>query len=370
MTDTKGYSGEANFRIVVAGKGSKEPVPAKPIDPNAFSLRITGASPNPLGDDGVSEWVEITNPTGLDISLAGCSLDDAMGKGSSPYVFPETSRIKGNSNKRFYKLQTLLNLNNTGDEVTLLCGGTLVSALAWDYSVPEGFVVSGKTGPYSGKVLVKVLRVVDGDTIVVELYGKEEKVRLIGVDTPETVDHRKSVQYYGIEASNFTKKMLAGRGVELEFDFDPRDKYDRLLAYVWLDGVNFDSELIRLGYARAYLRFPFRYFREFEKLGREAERNKVGLWADAEVKKALDADAKEDKKALEEQLRNEDEVILDDLMEIAKGSEIGSEKMDAELLDRLLALETDEEKPNAAKYAKVREVLAQVNIADIHIVLQ
>lgn len=182
----------------------------------------------------------------------------------------------------------------------------------------------------------------DGDTIVVEVYGKQEKVRFIGVDTPETVDPRKSVQFYGKEASDFTRSQLEGREVELEFDFDPRDKYDRLLAYVWLDGVNFDSELIRLGYGRAYLRFPFRYFQEFEMVGREAEKNKLGIWSDPEVKKLLDSDMKEDKKLLEKQLREEDTVIFDELMEVAKDSEIGSEKLDAEVLDRLLALDDEE----------------------------
>lgn len=63
--------------------------------------------------------------------------------------------------------------------------------------------------------------------------------------------------------------------MELEFDYDPRDKYDRLLAYAWIGGVNFNSELIRLGYARAYLRFPFRYFKDFEKIGKESQKNRL-----------------------------------------------------------------------------------------------
>ena len=207
-----------------------------------------------------------------------------------------------------------------------------------------------------------------------ELYGKEEKVRLIGVDTPETVDPRKSVQYYGTEASNFTKKMLTGREIELEFDFNPRDKYDRLLAYVWIDGKNYNSEVIKLGYARAYLRFPFRYFKEFEKIGKEAEKNKIGLWADSEVKKALDADAKEDKKALEEQLKEEDKAILDDLIEVAKDPKIASEKLDAEILDQLLTLDFDYVESGtgttATKSKKVRSILEEINIENIHISLQ
>lgn len=210
---------------------------------------------------------------------------------------------------------------------------------------------------------------IDGDTIEIELYGKREKVRLIGVDTPETVDPRRSVQFYGKEASDFTRGQLEGREVELEFDFDPRDKYDRILAYIWLDGVDFGLELIRLGYGRAYLRFPFRYFKEYERVGREAEKNKIGMWADREVKKFLEADAREDKKALENQLKEEDTAILDDLIEAAEDSEIDSEKLVAEILDRLLALGSEEE-PGTKKYGKIREVLEEKNIEDILISLQ
>lgn len=143
-TDSKGFSSEDTFHISVLGKDKKEIVPIIPLDPNVFSLKITGVSPNPLGNDGVSEWVEITNPLGADISLAGCSLDDEIGKGSSPYIFSENSLTKGNSKKRFYKLQTQLNFNNTGDSANLICGGKIISSLSWNYSVPEGFMVSGQ----------------------------------------------------------------------------------------------------------------------------------------------------------------------------------------------------------------------------------
>lgn len=355
------------------GKDRKETVSEKPLDPNVFSLKITGVSPNPLGNDGVSEWVEITNPLGADISLAGCTLDDDREKGSHPYAFPDTAVLSENSKKRYYKLQTLLNFNNTGDSANLVCGGRFVSTLAWTYSVPEGFIVAGQEGPYSGKVRTKVLRVIDGDTIEIELYGKREKVRLIGVDTPETVDPRKKVQFFGKEASNYTKSRLEGQEIELEFDFNPRDKYDRLLAYVWLDGANFDLELIRLGYARAYLRFPFRYFKEFEKAGKEAIRNKVGMWADSEVKKMLESEMKEDKKALEKQLQEEDKAILDDLIEVAEDPEIASDKLDQELLDYLLDVDDGMDKTKTStrkKYTALGTVPEKVPLDSVHITLQ
>lgn len=142
MTDSKGYSSEATFRVEVLRRDSKEISDIKSLDMNVFSLKLTGVSPNPLGNDGVSEWMEITNPLGVSISLTGCSLDDAIGKGSKPYIFNDNAVIPANSNKRYYKLQTSLAFNNTGDSANLSCGEKLVSTLSWDYSIPEGFIVA------------------------------------------------------------------------------------------------------------------------------------------------------------------------------------------------------------------------------------
>ena len=130
-----------------------------------------------------------------------------------------------------------------------------------------------------------VTRVVDGDTIVVTIDGRDEKVRLIGVDTPETVDPRKPVQYFGKEASSFTKRMATGKTVRLELDqasavTGHRDKYGRLLAYVYLpDGTLLNAEIIRQGYGHAYTRFPFARMDEFRALERKAQEAGRGLWA-------------------------------------------------------------------------------------------
>ncbi len=121
------------------------------------------------------------------------------------------------------------------------------------------------------------VRVIDGDTI--ELDGGE-RVRLIGVDTPETVDPRRPVQYFGKEASAFTRRMVEGKDVRIEQDQESRDQYGRTLAYVYLpDGTFLNAEIIRQGYGHAYTRFPFRYERQFVELEREARENDRGLWA-------------------------------------------------------------------------------------------
>lgn len=102
----------------------------------------------------------------------------------------------------------------------------------------------------TGNYKTTVLRVVDGDTIVVNYNGAEEKVRLIGVDTPESVhpDNNRNTDA-GFAASEFTNVYLTGQDVELEFDVQQRDQYGRLLAYVYLDGEMFNMKLLQTGYA-------------------------------------------------------------------------------------------------------------------------
>lgn len=122
-----------------------------------------------------------------------------------------------------------------------------------------------------------VTRVVDGDTVDVERIGR---IRLIGVDTPETVDPRRPVQYFGKEASDFLKKMLAGQRVRLEYDQQRKDAYNRTLAYLFLpDGTLVNAEIIRQGYGFALTRFPFKRMEEFRRLEREAREAGRGLWA-------------------------------------------------------------------------------------------
>ena len=131
--------------------------------------------------------------------------------------------------------------------------------------------------------LATVTRVVDGDTLEVSIAGRIEKVRLIGVDTPETVHPQKPVEYFGKEASAFTRRMVEGKTVRLEPDTQNtnRDKYNRLLRYVYLpDGRLLNAEIISQGYGHAYTRFPFSKMEEFRALEREAREANRGLWGD------------------------------------------------------------------------------------------
>ena len=135
-----------------------------------------------------------------------------------------------------------------------------------------------------------VARVIDGDTAVIRVNGTDKRVRLLGVDTPETVHPNKPVQYYGKEASNFTKESLTGRNVWLEYDKSPTDRYNRYLAYVWLKQPNkinettirrdmFNAVLLAGGYAKVMIIKPNdRYKDLFNKIQSEAKNSKTGLW--------------------------------------------------------------------------------------------
>jgi micrococcal nuclease len=119
----------------------------------------------------------------------------------------------------------------------------------------------------------RVVRVVDGDTIEVSLNGTTEKVRLIGVDTPETVHPTIGVEPYGKEASNFTKEKLTDQTVKLEFDVEERDRYGRLLAYVWLDEELFNEVLLKEGYAQLATYPPnVKYVERFKAAQKEARK--------------------------------------------------------------------------------------------------
>lgn len=128
----------------------------------------------------------------------------------------------------------------------------------------------------------KVEKVIDGDTFEININKKTYAVRMLGIDTPETVDPRKSVQCYGMEASEETKKLLTTHSVSFEID-NTRfilDKYGRILAYVYRDDGLFVNEyLLEKGFAREYTYGKaYQKKKEFKKIEKEAETNKIGLW--------------------------------------------------------------------------------------------
>lgn len=148
----------------------------------------------------------------------------------------------------------------------------------------------------------RVIRVVDGDTIHVFFNGQKYKIRMIGVDTPETVHPNKPVEFYGKEASNFTKKSLSNKIVYLQKDVSETDRYGRLLRYVWLSRPSsnepdeneivdkmYNAILVKQGYAQAYTYQPdSKYSHIFTRLQHNARENNLGLWSSGNVEPKQD----------------------------------------------------------------------------------
>ena len=137
--------------------------------------------------------------------------------------------------------------------------------------------LSQAESPRSASVIVT--RVVDGDTVEVDLAGEIEDVRYIGVDTPETVKPGEPVECFGTQASNFNHRLVEGRRVRLVFGVERRDQYGRLLAYVFLGDRFVSAELVRRGLAETLIIPPNdRYAGRLERLEMTAARRGRGLW--------------------------------------------------------------------------------------------
>ncbi len=124
----------------------------------------------------------------------------------------------------------------------------------------------------------RIARAVDGDTL---LLDNGARLRLIGVNTPESVHPERPPEPLGAEAAAFTRQMVEGRSVELTFDRERQDRYGRFLAYVWIDGNLLNETLIRQGYGRATLQYNYSESmkRRFKNAQTQAQAERLGIWA-------------------------------------------------------------------------------------------
>jgi len=156
--------------------------------------------------------------------------------------------------------------------VLLLVVVALLILRPWD-----GELSAGDSGPPAADAYVT--RVVDGDTVEAQIGDEVEDVRLIGIDTPETVKPEAPVECFGPQASSFTHRVLEEQSVRLVFGAERRDVYGRLLAYAYIDHRFFNAELVRRGLARTLSIPPnTRYSALFERLEQSAARRGRGLW--------------------------------------------------------------------------------------------
>ena len=153
--------------------------------------------------------------------------------------------------------------------------GVIATALiAWRVATSR----TRETLPAAG-VPIRVIRAVDGDTLLLE---GNYRVRLLGVNTPETKHPDRPAEPWGDEAYHFTQSQVNSRSVTLEFDRERLDSYRRVLAYVYLDdGSMLNEKLVQQGMSPAVVTFPLRSDRKrlFEQAERDAQRNGVGIWA-------------------------------------------------------------------------------------------
>lgn len=202
--------------------------------------------------------------------LAGKILLQVEKNGEAWYVYPE-------NNKRYY-----LGRPEDAFQIMRELGLGISDENLNQITIHEKY--QEKYYDKSGRELFEVVKVVDGDTVAVQIGDESETLRLIGIDTPETVHPSKPVECMGVEASNKAKELLDGKMVSLEADETQgeRDKYQRLLRYVYLeDGTNFNKLMIEEGLANEYTySVPYKYQSEFKEAETSARGNKKGLWAD------------------------------------------------------------------------------------------
>ncbi|MCF8542881.1 MAG: thermonuclease family protein [Candidatus Nanopelagicales bacterium] len=158
-----------------------------------------------------------------------------------------------------------------------------------DATIPDATIATAPIGEVRDGLVVD--RVVDGDTVKVTLDGEQVSVRLIGINTPETVKPGSPIECFGPESSDFAVDLLDGQSIVLEFDESQGylDRYDRVLAYVWRvlpDGSLrlFNEEAVRGGFAyeRQYTDGPYAWKDAFDDAQRDAEEAGAGLWSACE----------------------------------------------------------------------------------------
>ncbi len=194
---------------------------------------------------------------------------------SAAVLSPDTSEsVAGN-------VQETVQATTTEDTAVVQSLTTDVASAAKTVTVTKAGQTSAPSP--SGSSYYAVSSVVDGDTVKISINGTVETLRLIGIDTPETVDPRKPVQCFGKEASAKAKELLSGKKVRIEKDSSQgeRDKYSRLLAYVFLeDGTNFNQYMIEQGYAHEYTyNSAYKYQAAFKAAQKWAQSNQKGLWS-------------------------------------------------------------------------------------------
>lgn len=177
-----------------------------------------------------------------------------------------------------------LNIRTLGSRVFVCVAGVVASGVLVSCAqAGTSPTINGPSGESVREGPYPVARVVDGDTFTIKLGSQTTKVRVIGIDTPESVDPRRPVQCFGKEASARASALLSGKNVWLEVDpnQDTRDRFGRLLRFVWIDNTSdFGLTMIRDGFALEYTYdLPYRYQAQYRSAQVAAKETAAGLWS-------------------------------------------------------------------------------------------
>lgn len=261
-------------------------------------LQISATLPNPPHADTV-EWIEITNISPVAIPLGACQMH------TRTRSFSLSGTIEPNQTLRLRQAMTGLILGNENESLSLTCGEVSVDAFAWNFPVPTGYIIRREV-LFGIPEQTIITAVIDGDTVEAIIGGRKTRIRLLGIDTPETVHPTKPVEKFGKEASDFARRRLEGKPVWVTFDAVPVDHYGRRLGYIWECGGSFsevsctlfNAEVVMLGYGRMERRFPFYRYAAFDAFEKQAKNAKIGIWSDPDFVQDLDVLSQEEREML------------------------------------------------------------------------
>lgn len=291
--------------------GNQNQFPDPPKTYQTDDITFKSILPNPEGKDGGAEIITLKSHLSETADLKDWKLINLKGK----EFFIDGYSLQPMGQLKIDPSTIGLTLTNTADQLSLIDpAGNLIDRISWNDAENERLIYKPDTFPQG--LSATVTRIIDGDTISAIIDGEEWSIRLIGIDAPETVHPDKAVDVRGFEAKNILEERLLGRKVILEFDETKTDKYNRLLAYVFLDETMINEVLLKSGWAKAYLNFPFSLQNEFSRLEQDARQQRVGLWAgetkenDKETESDNDEEVSEDE--IETMVENPESKIQDE----------------------------------------------------------
>ena len=287
-----------------------------------WKIQISAVLPNPPRADTV-EWIEIRNISNETFSLDFCELSDDSKTHELSWMFPPGKTL------RLRQAITWITLGNSSDSLTLECGGVLIDSFIWNFTIPTNYILRREV-LYWNPEQALITRVIDGDTVDATIVGVKTRIRLLGIDTPETVHPRKEIEKFWKEASDFARNSLEWKTVWLTYDYEPIDHYGRRLAYIWqcsgsfseASCILFNSQIVSQGYGRMERRFQFRFYDDFITFEKDAKDAKKWIWSDSEVAKEYNKLASEEKELLESEQEKEYLKLQKELLEECTTEEV------------------------------------------------